>query len=125
MRVKLIIVATIGLLLLAPVAQSRVPAHKQSWQYKWEVWLPDNWQRVGACETGDGKRPGNWHHHNSSYVSAFGIQRGSRPGQYDHDARLVGMPPWNDARPPTPWQQYRTALSHYHQYGDGWGCPGP
>lgn len=103
----------------------KTPASKQAWQYKWWVWMPANWQALGACETGYGKRPGNFNHHNSSYVSAFGIQRGAFNGAYDSDARKVGMPPWNDAHPPTPWQQYQTALSHYRSFGDGWGCPGP
>lgn len=89
-------------------------------QHNWQAWLPGNWVAVARCETGI-----NWSHANSSYVSAFGIQRGNRGGQYDDDARKVGMPPWNDARPPTPWQQYQTALSHYRSFGDGWGCPGP
>lgn len=93
-------------------------------QWNWQAWLPANWYRVGSCETGYGGDP-NWRHANSSYVSAFGIQRGQAAGQYDHDARKVGMPPWDDRNPPTPWQQYQTALSHYHSYGDGWGCPGP
>ena len=111
-------------LVLTATAAGRTPAWQQSWQYKWQVWLPDKWQRIGACETGYGKRPGNWHHQNSGYVSAFGIQRGHKDGQYDDDARRVFMPPWNDRRNPTPWQQYRTALSHYARHGgfSGWGC---
>lgn len=121
----LTIALTILLLAATTGTAARIPAHKQQWQHRWQVWLPANWQQLGACETGYGKRPGNWRHANSSYVSAFGIQRGSFPGGYDHDARMAGMPPWNDRRPPTPWQQYRTALMHYRLYGDGWGCPGP
>lgn len=97
-------------------------------QWAWQSWLPDKWQRLGACETGDGQRPGNWFHHNSEYVSAFGIQRGAFDGAYDHDAAAVGMPPWSDdvTKMPTPWQQWQTALSHYkHHHGfSGWGCKG-
>ena len=96
------------------------PAWKQPWQYRWQVWLPDKWQRVGACETGYGRRPGNWHHQNSGYVSAFGISRSS----YDEDAAVMGGPPWDDRRNPTPFQQYRAALGHYRLHGgfSGWGC---
>lgn len=93
---------------------------QQSWQYRWKVWLPANWKAVAQCETGT-----NFRHSNSSYVSAFGIQRGAFRGAYDSDAKRVGAPKWSDSHPPTPWQQYRTALSHYREFGDGWGCPGP
>lgn len=104
--------------LFVPLAQAAQP-----WQYRWQVWLPAKWQRVGVCETGL-----NWSHHNSGYVSAFGIQRThwwpAPSGTYDADARSAGMPRWNDARPPSPWQQYRTALAHYRLHGgfSGWGC---
>lgn len=98
--------------------------HERGRQWNWQAWLPRNWYLVGSCETGGGGDP-NWFHHNRSYVSAFGIQRGAAGGQYDNDAAKVGMPPWNDRRPPSPWQQYQTALSHYRSFGDGWGCPGP
>ena len=92
-------------------------------QWNWQAFLPAKWYRLGSCETGYGRDP-NWFHANSRYVSAFGIQRGSYPGAYDHDAARVGMPPWNDTSPPTPWQQYKTALSHHDNYGgfSGWGC---
>lgn len=119
---RILALSCITALLLPALALAQ---HGPSWQYKWWVWLPSNWQALGACETGYGKRPGNWKHANSRYVSAFGIQRGSFAGAYDHDAKMAGMPPWNDAHPPTPWQQYRTALMHYRLYGDGWGCSGP
>lgn len=116
-----ILVLTLLFLALAAEGHARGPAREQAaWQFRYRVWLPANWRSVAQCETGL-----NWHHHNSSYVSAFGIQRGHLGGQYDDDARRAGMPPWNDARPPTPWQQYRTALSHYRRFGDGWGCAGP
>lgn len=105
----------------AAAAGARIPAHKQAWQFRWQVWLPDNWARLGACETGYGKRPGNWLFQNSVYVSAFGISR----REYDRDAAFMGAPAWNDVRPPTPWHQFRAALGHYRRFGDGWGCPGP
>jgi len=94
-------------------------------QWNWQAWLPPKWYRVGSCETGYGGDP-NWFHANSSYVSAFGIQRGNFNGAYDDDARRVGMPPWSDdaRKRPTPWQQYLTAVSHHDRFGgfSGWGC---
>lgn len=117
------------LLALATTATSaRVPAWKQAWQYKWEVWLPDKWARIGACETGYGKRPGNWAWDSGTYVSAFGIYRQG----YRSDARAARMPDWPTrgrdgrytSRIPTPWQQFMTALAHYRLHGgfSGWGC---
>lgn len=93
-----------------------IPAAQQSWQYKWWVWLPDKWQRIGACETGYGKKPGNWRHHNSSYQGAFGFATSSwdafKPRGYPADADQA-----------TPWQQYVVALRIYKRYGlSGWGC---
>ena len=114
--------------ILLGTATAAVGARQPPWQYRWWVWLPDKWQRLGACETGEGKRPGNWHHENSGYVSAFGIQRThswpAPSGTYDADADAAGMPHWSDHPFPTPWQQYRTALAHYRLHGgfSGWGC---
>lgn len=102
-------------------AQARV-AYK-GWyrdQYAWWEWLPENWRRLGSCETGYGGPP-NFSHANGSFVSAFGISR----VLYDSDAAYMGAPPWNDANPPTPREQYLAALGHYRRFGDGWGCPGP
>lgn len=102
--------------------QDRAQAAHRRWvqEYDWQLWLPDKWQRVGACETGYGRRPGNWHHQNAGYVSAFGISRRA----YDEDAAFYGQPPWNDQRNPTPHQQYLAALGHAHLHGglSGWGC---
>lgn len=91
--------------------------------FHWWEWLPSNWQALGACETGYGRRPGNFAHANSSFVSAFGISRSI----YNRDAAYHGGPPWSDdpARRPTPRQQYEAALGHYAMFGDGWTCPGP
>lgn len=90
------------------------------YHYNWRSWLPRNWYVTGSCETGYGGAP-NFNHANSSFVSAFGISRRI----YDYDARLAGMPPWNDRQPPTPRQQLLTAIAHYNHFGDGWTCPGP
>lgn len=90
------------------------------YQYDWRSWLPRNWYEVGSCETGYGGDP-NWSHANRSFVSAFGITRAN----YAIDARAAGTPQWDDTQPPTPREQYETALAHYRMHGDGWGCPGP
>lgn len=90
------------------------------YEYDWRAWLPRNWYLVGSCETGYGGDP-NFRHSNSGFVSAFGITRHN----YSVDAREAGTPQWDDRHPPTPREQYETALAHYHMHGDGWGCPGP
>ena len=97
------------------------------YHYAWREWLPDKWQRIGACETGYGKRPGNWHWDSGRYVSAFGIYRPA----YADDAHHAGLLSWDETlrklhRYPTPREQYRTALSHYRLHGgfSGWGCRG-
>lgn len=95
--------------------------------FAWSEWLPDKWQRVGACETGYGRRPGNWTHDSGTYVSAFGIYRAG----YDDDAHRIGNLGWDETkrelgRLPTPREQYEAALSHYRAHGgfSGWGCRG-
>jgi hypothetical protein len=113
----LTVIITIFAACLSIEAAARIPAHKQKWQYRYQVWLPAKWYRIARCETGV-----NWHHSNSQYISAFGISRQA----YDEDARAMNAPPWNDARHPTPWNQYRAALGHYKLHGGfaGWGCRG-
>lgn len=121
----------ISLLALTATAAARprahhTPAYAQAWQYRWQVWLPDKWQRVGACETGYGKRPGDFRWDSGTYISAFGILRGSW--------YAFGGPYWPtraDLRKhpglhlPTPWTQYRVALRIWRAYGfSGWGCGG-
>jgi hypothetical protein len=90
-------------------------------EYAWWLWMPANWQALGACETGYGRRPGNFRHANSLYVSAFGISR----REYDADAAYYGAAPWSDSHPPTPRDQLAAARGHLARFGDGWGCPGP
>jgi len=83
-------------------------------------------QQLGACETGYGKRPGNRNHANSSYVSAFGIQRGLVPRWLRRATTRWPACPHGT----TPGRQRRgsstaTALMHYRLYGDGLGMPRP
>ncbi len=97
-----------------------------AYQFNWREWLPDNWRRLGACETGYGREPGSWSWDSGRYVSAFGIYRAG----YADDAHRIGQLSWDETiqklkRLPTPREQYLAALSHLRTYGDGWGCPGP
>lgn len=107
-------------------AQQARKAYLVWWDYHWNwpKWLPDKWQRVGACETGYGKRPGNWRHSNSMYEGAFGFAKSSwdafkvradpKAGPYPADAWMA-----------TPRQQYEVALAIWRAYGfSGWGCRG-
>jgi len=89
------------------------------YQYHWWEWLPLNWQDLGACETGYGRRPGNFEHSNSRFTSAFGISW----AEYDADAAYFGSPPWHVRH--TPRDQYNAARGHLARFGDGWTCPGP
>lgn len=92
------------------------------YQYVWSDWLPDKWQRIGACETGYGRRPGNWHHANSSYEGAFGFAKSSWD-TFKHRADPKAGPYPEDAYMATPRQQYEVALAIWRVYGfSGWGC---
>lgn len=92
------------------------------YQFAWWKWLPDKWQRIGACETGYGRRPGNWHHSNSSYEGAFGFAKSSWDAfKYRADPKAGPYPA--DAWMATPRQQYEVALAIWRAYGfSGWGC---
>jgi hypothetical protein len=95
----------------------------EQWSYEWEWqrWLPDKFARVGACETGYGKRPGSWTWDSGTYVSAFGIYRPA----YAQFARSIGQPAWDDAGVRTPRQQYLVASAIQRRFGWGaWGCGG-
>jgi hypothetical protein len=94
------------------------------YHYAWRDWLPDKWARIGACETGYGRRPGNWRWNSGTYQGAFGFYHGSwdafrvradpKAGPYPSEAYLA-----------TPRQQYEVALAIWRAYGfSGWGCRG-
>ena len=87
------------------------------YQYAWWLWLPDKWQRIGACETGYGKKPGNWKWNSGTYQGAFGFAV-STWDQY----KPSGAP--SEAYLATPRQQYQTALNVVAGTGglSGWGC---
>ena len=86
------------------------------YHYAWWEWMPDKWQRIGACETGYGRRPGDFHWNSGPYQGAFGFAVSS------WDAfRLPGYP--SEAYLATPRQQYEVALAIWRRYGfSGWGC---
>lgn len=124
----MITLALAATLMLVPTSQSapspdrpsQFLGHRtgdQSWQWKWEVWLPEKWQRIGACETGYGKRPGRWDWNSGTYQGAFGFAVSS----WDQFKPVAWWP--SEAYLATPWQQYRTALAIHARYGfSGWGC---
>lgn len=93
-----------------------------AYHYDWPSWLPDKWQRIGACETGYGRRPGNWRHNNSSYEGAFGFAVSSWDSfKWRADPKAGPYP--EDAEQATPRQQYEVALAIERMYGlSGWGC---
>lgn len=94
------------------------------YHYAWWDWLPDKWQRVGACETGYGKRPGNWRHSNSAYQGAFGFAVSSWDAFVPRADGRAGPYP-SEAWQATPRQQYEVALAIWRMYGfSGWGCRG-
>lgn len=95
-----------------------------SYHYDWPSWLPSKWQRIGACETGYGTRPGNWRHSNSAYEGAFGFAKSSWDA-FKRRADPKAGPYPEDAWQATPRQQYEVALAIWRAYGfSGWGCRG-
>jgi len=113
---------------LLKIRKAKAAAAHREWNryfhyhYAWSEWLPDKWQRIGACETGYGRRPGNWRHSNSSYEGAFGFAKVSWDSfKYRADPKAGPYP--EDAWQATPRQQYEVALAIYRMYGlSGWGC---
>ena len=88
------------------------------YHWHWWKWLPMKWQRIGACETGYGKRPGRWDWNSGMYQGAFGFYYGTWD-QY----KPKGAP--SEAYLATPRQQYQCALNVYAAHGYGaWGCGG-
>ena len=88
------------------------------YDYAWWLWLPDKWQRIGACETGYGHRPGDWKWNSGTYQGAFGFYYGTWDAY-----KPVGAP--SEAYLATPRQQYQTALNVKAAHGYGaWGCGG-
>jgi hypothetical protein len=102
----------------------RLALEYRHYHYNWREWLPDKWARVGACETGFGRRPGNWRHNNSRYSGAFGFAHSSWSAFVPRADRKAGPYP-SEAYLATPRQQYEVALAIWRAYGfSGWGCRG-
>lgn len=92
-----------------------------TWHYAWWKWLPEKFARVGACETGYGRRPGNWAWDSGTYVSAFGIYRPA----YAQFAHATGTPSWDAPGHRTPREQFIVASAIQARFGWGaWGCGG-
>lgn len=89
-----------------------------NYHWAWWKWLPDKWARIGACETGYGKKPGQWTWNSGTYQGAFGFYRGTWDAY-----KPKGAP--SEAYLATPRQQYQCALNvaAVHGYG-AWGCGG-
>lgn len=116
-------------------AQAARKVYERWFEYHWQwaAWLPDKWQRIGACETGYGRRPGNWRHDasrdtnedgraDSGYEGAFGFAVSSWDAFKYRAHRRAGPYP-EAAWQATPRQQYEVALAIYRTYGfSGWGC---
>ena len=86
--------------------------------------MPDKWQRIGACETGYGKRPGDFHWNSGPPSGNAGYQGfvGFYYGTWDA-YRPAGFP--SEAYEATPRQQMTVAerVRDAHGYG-AWGCGG-
>ena len=92
--------------------------HYMWYHYAWQDWLPDKWARIGACETGYGKKPGRWTWNSGAYQGAFGFAT-STWDQY----KPSGAP--SEAYLATPRQQYQAAENVKNAVGYGaWGCGG-
>ena len=108
---------------LLKVRKAKAVAAHRAWNryfiyhWAWSEWLPDKYARVGACETGYGKRPGSWSWDSGTYISAFGIYRPA----YAQFASAIGVPQWHIRH--TPRDQYRVAAAIQARFGWGaWGC---
>lgn len=90
----------------------------QSWQWKYQVWMPPVYQRIAHCE--GGTRPPqtpNWSHDSGIYQGAFGFYYGT----WDSYKPVASWP--GNAAQASPWQQYRTALRVQADVGFyAWGC---
>ena len=104
---------------------NRVAADRHyNYHHAWATWLPDKWQRVGACETGYGQRPGRWDWNSGTYQGAFGFYHGSWDAFVPRADPKAGPYP-SEAYQATPRQQYEVALAIWRAYGfSGWGCRG-
>lgn len=109
--------ALVIVLLACLVSTAQAAPAKQSWQYKYKVWMPMKWQNLAHCEAGT-RHPAepDWQHNSGTYQGAMGFYYGTWD-QY----RYPGYP--SEAYLATPWQQYKVALRVFAIHGYGaWGC---
>jgi len=93
-----------------------------AYHYDWRSWLPDLWLRIGACETGYGRPPGDWKWNSGTYEGAFGFHY-STWDHYHPRATRKARPYPDAAYEATPRQQYEVALAVYRSVGiHAWGC---
>lgn len=105
---------------LAKYWRGRARSARRWWhhEYAWWEWMSDKFQRIGACETGYGKRPGNFRWNSGTYQGFAGFYFGTWDAY-----KPKGAP--SEAYLATPRQQYETALNVYRAVGYGaWGCGG-
>ena len=87
-------------------------------EYAWWDWMSDKFQRIGACETGYGKKPGNFHWNSGTYQGFAGFYFGTWDAY-----KPKGAP--SEAYLATPREQYECALNVLARHGYGaWGCGG-
>jgi hypothetical protein len=102
----------------------RIVIEHHAYHYAWREWMPDKWQRVGACETGYGKRPGRFDWNSGTYQGFAGFHYGSWDS-FVRRASVKAGPYPSEAYLATPRQQYEVALAIWRAYGfSGWGCRG-
>ena len=102
----------------AKAAANRRRYQEWAYQYDWRSWMPDKWQRIGACETGYGKRPGDFHWNSGTYQGFVGFYYGTWDAY-----KPRGFPA--EAYQATPRQQWIVAERVRATVGYGaWGCGG-
>ena len=89
-----------------------------AYEYDWRSWMPAKWQRIGACETGYGKRPGDFRWNSGTYQGFVGFFYGTWDAY-----KPRGFPA--EAYQATPRQQWIVAERVRAAVGYGaWGCGG-
>lgn len=89
-------------------------------QWNWQA-LDPTWMKLAICETGKNGVP-DWFAEGSSkdgtFYSAFNIGR----GEYDKDARYMGVRPWyvEGKGVPSPYEQMQAAKGHLARWHGGW-----
>jgi len=106
----------------ARIAREKARAARRTYErwhvyhYRWDLWMSDKFQRIGACETGYGKRPGDFKWNSGTYQGFAGFYYGTWDAY-----KPRGAP--SEAFLATPREQYQCALNVLAAHGYGaWGC---